>query len=163
MQQIRNLIIIIAICLIGPQVQGQNLTPEELIQFHEMDDHSISTILLAKGFKLNEDHEKINGANVNWYFAPFTYSKKDEISSCLTRLTDSSLKSKTIFLLYNPFHFKEFVSNLINLGFQFYGVLILADKVHLFFGKEKYEILTLEKTNSQNKRYYEITLQKIIP
>ncbi|MDH7463888.1 hypothetical protein QEG73_21480 [Chitinophagaceae bacterium 26-R-25] len=131
---------------------GQNLTPKELTDIHKNPDvAAITRKLSEKGFKQYSAGQKES----RWYFQPFTYSG-EEVSSCVIKSMDSNRQAKTVFFLYNPFHYKEFISNLKKYNYRFKGIEVIEDKSYTVFENKQTVFMTREQPSGRNKNYFEI-------
>ncbi|MBV4359696.1 hypothetical protein [Pinibacter aurantiacus] len=131
---------------------GQNLTPKELKQIHNNPDFAaITRNLLEKGFKQYSTGQ----TESRWYFQPFTYSG-EEVSSCVIKSIDSNKQAKTVFFLYNPFNYKEFISNLKKSKYRLKGIEVIEDKSYVVFENKQTVFMTREHSSGRNKNYFEI-------
>ncbi|MEO8173104.1 MAG: hypothetical protein ABI581_08470 [Sediminibacterium sp.] len=138
---------------------SQNLTPQELIQINRNPDSVISNTLTDKGFK----KDKTTGYYVRaketisscWYFQPFP-SSGEKLSSFLIKTVDSNQKAKTVFLLYNPFNYKEFVQNLVKSKYRFTGIQIVGSKAYTVFENKQAVFMTTERERGKDEPVFEI-------
>ena len=160
-RKINQLTLFVFSFLYGTLAWGQNLTPKELNIIHNNSDFpTITSTLTEKGFKLqsNRSDEGTREKVARWYFQPFTHSG-EEVSSYLIKSVDSNQKAKTIFFLYNPFHYKDFVNSLITSKYKFIGAQVIDNKNYFGFKNKRTVFMTAEKRNSNNQVYFEILLR----
>jgi len=141
---------------------AQNLTPEELSQIHHTSDFRVITNSLAnKGFKLqsNQQDERTNETVARWYFPSSPYGG-EEVISYLIKSVDSIKGSKTTFLLYHPSHYKELIDKLLKSKFEFKGIQILGNNSYSVFKNKKLVILSRERWEAENRKYFEMIIQK---
>jgi hypothetical protein len=91
-------------------------------------------------------------------FQPFTHAA-EEVSSYLIKMVDSTHNAKTIFFLYNPFHYKEFISRLTKSKYEFKGTRIIDNKSYTVFKNKRTVFLTTEKQDANNHSFFEIIVQ----
>ena len=126
---------------------AQNLTPEELSQIHHTSDFRVITNSL------------VNETVARWYFPSSPYGG-EEVISYLIKSVDSIKGSKTTFLLYHPSHHKELIDKLLKSKFEFKGIQILENNSYSVFKNKKLVILSRERREEENRKYFEIIIQK---
>jgi hypothetical protein len=141
-------------------LRGQNLSPKELEKIQQTSDFAtITAFLVEKGFKKGPDRsDEAAGTVGRWYFQPFT-DHDDQIISYLIKTVDSSQKAKTVFTLYNQFHYKEFLSNLTDARYKFKGTRFRDGHTYYVFKNKRYSFDTIEKSTPGKTRFAEVLLQ----
>ena len=142
-------------------VKAQNLTPREMLSIHNIQStQSINEILSEKGFDPGETYRNVNSKETitNWNFKPFVDSG-DEISSSLTRTVDTLQKTKTYFVLYNPYNYKDFINSLTKSKFKFQGMRVINDKNYSVFKYKKTTCLATERQLDGIRSYFEIVFE----
>lgn len=140
---------------------GQNLSSQELNRIHNSLDFAIvNSSLLDKGFKFsrNEINEKTKETESRWYFPAYSHPGED-VSSYLIKRVDSNQNRKTIFFLYNPFHYRDFLDNLIRSKYRFKGIAVIDDQTYSIFKKKQTVFMVTEKPKGGNDRYFEIMVR----
>jgi hypothetical protein len=148
--------------LFGTFAMGQNLTPQELIQINSSPDPVISVTLADKGFKKRQDNQldlSTKETKSSWYFQPFFNHAEEHESSHVIKSVDTSQKTKTVFLLYNPFHYKEFIQNLVKSKYRFTGIQIMYSKAYTVFENKGTVFMTTERNNGDDELVFEIIVK----
>jgi hypothetical protein len=159
---LRLLTLLPVILLFGTFAIGQNLTPQELIQINSSTDPAISNILSDKGFKKREGNDfdqSTKETKSSWYFQPFFNHSGEHESSNVIKSVDSIQKTKTVFLLYNPFHYKEFIQNLVKSKYRFTGIQMMYSKVYAVFENEGAVFMTTERLEPDGKSVFSIIVK----
>lgn len=147
---LRRLSLMLAFTLLGTFAIGQNLTPQELIQINSSPDPVISITLADKGFKKRQDNQldqSTKETKSSWYFQPIFNHSEEHESSHVIKSVDTSQTTKTVFLLYNPFHYKEFVQNLVKSKYRFTGIQVMYSKAYTVFENKGAVFMTTERNN----------------
>ena len=139
---------------------GQNLSPKDLQKVHSSSDPStITTLLVERGFKKSEARNGIAlVTEERWYFQPFT-NFDDQIISYLIKTVDSFQTSKTVFLLYNQFHYKAFIKSLTDARYKFQGVEFIDGNTSYVFKNKRFRFALTEKSNAGRTKHAEIVLE----
>ena len=156
----RQLTLLVVGLLFWTVSSGQTLSPKVLTEIQQTSEFAaITSLLEEKGFKKSTEQSSNAFETIEkWYFQPFVYSG-ETVSSSLTKTVDSSLKAKTVFSLYNPFHYKEFIKNLTDAKYKFRGTKYVNGNIYYVFRKKGYTFTTTEKTANDKTKSYQITLQ----
>ncbi len=139
-------------------ISAQNLTPETIIQINNLNSEAdVSLLLKDKGFEFNntKGNSQTQEISQTWLF--WSHTKRSEVvNSFLPKVTDSTRKSKTVFTLYNAYHYRDFVKNLKESNYKFAGLTVTNDKAYLCFKKKDKVFLLKECSGHADTPYYEI-------
>lgn len=151
-----------AALFLGTFAIGQNLTPQELIQINTSPNPVISSTLVGKGFQKSQDSqldERTKETISSWYFGPFFIHSGELVSSYVTKSVDTSQKTKTVFLLYNPFHYRDFIQNLALSKYRFTGMQIVNSEVYTVFENKRAVFMTIEKDEKGARPVFKIIVK----
>jgi hypothetical protein len=156
-----RLTLLLLVVLFTNSTWGQNLSPHELFQINSTSNFLVDTsTLVDKGYKFqSKQYDEITKTTESrWYFQASTHSG-EEVSSYLIKSVYSDHKVKTVFFLYNPYHYRDFIQNLKKSKYKFNGVQIIGNKSYNVFKKDKATFLTKEKQDAANHNIFEIIVQ----
>jgi len=154
-------------------VKGQTLMPKEILQISNLKTETeITNLLKEKGFDYNgySGISRINEKEDSWCFRSFS-DKREIINSFVAKVTDDSHHSKIILTLYNFYHYRDFVNNLLESKFIFKGIKTIESinytqnnkmehRTYLNFTKSNLSFLTRECIGYDSTPFYEIVFQQ---
>jgi len=140
-------------------LQSQILEPYEIINIQKKGYPLINNMLKEKGFGISNTlvlNDK--DTSYSWAFWINGIPEENGMGSLLTKYIDALNSSRIIYNLYNPYHYKIFVENLIKEKYKFKGVEVIQNKIHSVFTNGTVTFRIVEIQFSEKKSYYEIVL-----
>ncbi len=154
-QKLNQLALFAFIFLLASGLKAQNLMPAELLKIHLSHDISAITADLSnKGFEFRRTWQDVISRETisSWSFKLF--SRPSE--TLLQKSKDTLGKETTKLVLFNSYHYKEFVSNLVKERYKFSGLQIVGQYVYYVFQFRNKTFMTIERDG--DPRYFEIIL-----
>ena len=176
MRPTNKILLTIAISLFFTYIaQGQTITPNEIRQINNLKNQTeISNLLKEKGFEFSQSRGikeigDINSIEDSWIFRPLI-NRKEIITSILSKTTDYTHNSKITLTLYNFYHYRDFINNLLSSNFEFKGLKTIPWINYSKNGKTEYTnysyfirsnllFLTRENIGYDGTTFYEIIFE----